>query len=63
MPAAAVIPAPLAYIKVVAVKKLVVEFLAAHGFGSDFGPVLSAAIRLRTVAAFTGLLQGADPLL
>ena len=28
MPAAAVIPAPLAYIKVVAVKKLVVEFLA-----------------------------------
>ena len=29
MPAAAVIPAPLAYIKVVAVKKLVVELLAA----------------------------------
>ena len=29
MPAAAVIPAPLAYIKVVAVKKLVVEFLAS----------------------------------
>ena len=28
MPAAAVIPAPLAYIKVVAVKKLVVGFLA-----------------------------------
>ena len=28
MPAAAVIPAPLAYIKFVAVKKLVVEFLA-----------------------------------
>ena len=28
MPAAAVIPAPLAYIKVVAVKKLVVEFYA-----------------------------------
>jgi len=27
VPAAAVIPAPLAYIKVVAVKKLVVEFL------------------------------------
>ncbi len=35
MPAAAVIPAPIAYIKVVAVKKLVVEFLAgaALGFG------------------------------
>ena len=28
MPAAAVIPAPIAYIKVVAVKKLVVEFQA-----------------------------------
>ena len=31
MPAAAVIPAPIAYIKVVAVKKLVVEFLACSG--------------------------------
>ena len=28
MPAAAVIPAPIAYIKVVAVKKFVVEFLS-----------------------------------
>ena len=28
MPAAAVIPAPIAYIKVVAVKKLVVELLS-----------------------------------
>jgi hypothetical protein len=28
VPAAAVIPAPIAYINVVAVKKLVVEFLA-----------------------------------
>ena len=35
MPAAAVIPAPIAYIKVVAVKKLVVEFLTGilNGFG------------------------------
>ncbi len=33
MPAAAVIPAPIAYIKVVAVKKLVVELLAACKFG------------------------------
>ncbi len=37
MPAAAVIPAPIAYIKVAAVKKLVVGFLstqclAGHGF-------------------------------
>ena len=31
MPAAAVIPAPIAYIKVVAVKKLVVEFQALPG--------------------------------
>ena len=31
MPAAAVIPAPIAYIKVVAVKKLVVGFVAGHG--------------------------------
>ena len=31
MPAAAVIPAPIAYIKVVAVKKLVVGFLQANG--------------------------------
>ena len=30
MPAAAVIPAPIAYIKVVAVKKLVVELPWAH---------------------------------
>ena len=30
MPAAAVIPAPIAYIKVVAVKKLVVGYLTLH---------------------------------
>jgi hypothetical protein len=33
VPAAAVIPAPIAYIKVVAVKKLVVECLVVGGFG------------------------------
>ena len=38
MPAAAVIPAPLAYIKVVAVKKLVVECLA----GSESAGALRA---------------------
>ena len=37
MPAAAVIPAPIAYIKVVAVKKLVVGFL-----GQAPGPRLTA---------------------
>ena len=35
MPAAAVIPAPIAYIKVVAVKKLVVEFVFRN-VGSSF---------------------------
>ncbi len=33
MPAAAVIPAPIAYIKVVAVKKLVVELQVVFSFG------------------------------
>ena len=46
MPAAAVIPAPIAYIKVVAVKKLVVEVLAAQvlshlGGDSDSHPLAS----------------------
>ena len=36
MPAAAVIPAPIAYTKVVAVKKLVVEFLVS-GLGQPLG--------------------------
>ena len=36
VPAAAVIPAPIAYTKVVAVKKLVVEFLVV-----DLGPFLA----------------------
>ena len=40
MPAAAVIPAPIAYIKVVAVKKLVVELWAWTG-GPPQGVVLS----------------------
>ncbi len=39
MPAAAVIPAPIAYTKVVAVKKLVVGFLAA-----DSGPPLAGCV-------------------
>ena len=36
MPAAAVIPAPIAYIKVVAVKKLVVEALLSRLGDSGF---------------------------
>ncbi len=40
MPAAAVIPAPIAYIKVVAVKKLVVGFLVkAFGRLTEFVPI------------------------
>ena len=42
MPAAAVIPAPIAYIKVVAVKKLVVGFVA-RACGSAFVPVFARA--------------------
>ena len=39
MPAAAVIPAPIAYTKVVAVKKLVVGFLVV-----DIGPILADCV-------------------
>ena len=39
MPAAAVTPAPIAYIKVVAVKKLVVGFLVV-----DLGPPLTGCV-------------------
>jgi hypothetical protein len=39
VPAAAVIPAPIAYIKVVAVKKLVVGFVAAPAVQTLFGTV------------------------
>ncbi len=46
MPAAAVIPAPIAYIKVVAVKKLVVEVLAARPSSSVAEGL--AVIRLQT---------------
>ena len=54
MPAAAVIPAPIAYIKVVAVKKLVVEFWAwlvgpPHGVYCSAGPFL-----LGNCVLFTG---------
>ena len=52
MPAAAVIPAPIAYIKVVAVKKLVVGFLlesdGAHlvRYLNGFGILAVLAVRL-----------------
>ena len=46
VPAAAVIPAPIAYIKVVAVKKLVVELLGVVAAASVG---VMALIRLRTI--------------
>ena len=52
MPAAAVIPAPIAYIKVVAVKKLVVEFLGQSA-GSPSG-VFGGCSILAQRPPFTG---------
>ena len=50
MPAAAVIPAPIVYIKVVAVKKLVVGFLSgAAGHHSVIVSCLSLASSRRTL--------------
>ena len=43
MPAAAVIPAPIAYTKVVAVKKLVVEFLVVKD-----GPFLKECVTIHS---------------
>ncbi len=51
MPAAAVIPAPIAYIKVVAVKKLVVELLYIPNFG--FGQVVDCASACKSSSALT----------
>ncbi len=53
MPAAAVIPAPIAYIKVVAVKKLVVEFLGR-------APVHPLWCALGCLVHFCGVLPGLD---
>ncbi len=59
MPAAAVIPAPIAYIKVVAVKKLVVGFLILLAAVQPYG--LCTA---RSQSSFQGVclpLTGPDP--
>lgn len=48
MPAAAVIPAPIAYIKVVAVKKLVVESVF-HAAGSSFAVLLACSWNVLSV--------------
>ena len=47
MPAAAVIPAPIAYTKVVAVKKLVVEFLVVAAGPPRKGCVLGCCVHPR----------------
>ena len=44
VPAAAVIPAPIAYIKVVAVKKFVVEFLGTPAVGLNCALYLSGVV-------------------
>ncbi len=54
MPAAAVIPAPIAYIKVVAVKKLVVGFLSAVVELLRVGMLTTVVILLLTVLALIG---------
>ena len=54
MPAAAVIPAPIAYIKVVAVKKLVVELESVLG-GVDLGtfwPYMGGEVEGFTLSPF-----------
>ncbi len=61
MPAAAVIPAPIVYIKVVAVKKLVVELLTACSFGFYQAASLSSVCKLCTT--FSGLAGGVGILL
>ena len=59
MPAAAVIPAPIAYIKVVAVKKLVVGFLG--GCQSPLRRVLRRPpILLLTFLGLHWLVRGSD---
>ena len=42
VPAAAVIPAPIAYIKVVAVKRLVVKFMVSANWPAVFDSVVTA---------------------
>ena len=59
MPAAAVIPAPIAYIKVVAVKKLVVGFLGMAGRSASTactGRVWASSF-WRAVVLFTGCVR------
>ena len=57
MPAAAVIPAPIAYIKVVAVKKLVVGFQGSqHGY--MFASYQSLTVTVRKLECFKQAVAG-----
>ena len=56
MPAAAVIPAPIAYIKVVAVKKLVVGSRFTDNTLLRWGPLLLCLINGRSQVPLTGCL-------
>ena len=59
VPAAAVIPAPVAYIKVAAVKKLVVGFLTWCAWPAPFGGVWRCALRHPCRESTCPLLGGA----
>ncbi len=60
MPAAAVIPAPIAYIKVVAVKKLVVGFLARVPMSAGRRVQRRPSILLLTFLGIQLLVAGSD---
>jgi hypothetical protein len=53
VPAAAVIPAPIAYIKVVAVKKLVVGFLLLEGWSASRRALLSSVTSSQSFSGCT----------
>ena len=57
MPAAAVIPAPIAYIKVVAVKKLVVGFQGSQR-GYTFESYQSLTVTVRKLECFKQAVAG-----
>ncbi len=61
MPAAAVIPAPIAYIKVVAVKKLVVGFLVCSTDPVLTGCVPVSTFHLSGELLYSSLGGGWDP--
>ncbi len=62
MPAAAVIPAPIAYIKVVAVKKLVVGFLEVEAGCPVWVFLQPLSILLLTILGLYWLVSSSDTL-